>query len=231
MEKSTDRILGVIAARGGSKGLPGKNIRKLGGKPLIEWSVKTAMQSLTLTDCIVSTDSEEISEAAKVAGAKVPFRRPDELADDAASIVDVVLHAVDQMGGAFDIVVLLQATSPFRTAGDIDNCVNHLIDTGAPSCISVCESGKSPYWMLLREDNGLMAPLIPSQNNQFVRRQELQKTYQPNGAIYATRVDWLRQHGSFYGTGMQSIVMPAERSIDIDTHLDFLVARAQLELL
>jgi CMP-N,N'-diacetyllegionaminic acid synthase len=225
------RVLGVIAARGGSKGLPRKNVLPLGGKPLVAWSVAAADDSKMLTDCVVSTDSEEIAAAAKAAGGNVPFKRPDELASDSASIIDVVLHALNEMGDDYDIVVLLQAASPYRTGADIDDCVTHLQTTGAPSCITVCKSCKSPYWMLLRKDDGELNPLFPDETGQIVsRRQELAQTYQPNGAVYAAKVDWLRKQGNFYGTGMQSVLMPVERSVDIDTELDFSVAQAQYEM-
>jgi CMP-N,N'-diacetyllegionaminic acid synthase len=227
---SSARVLGVIAARGGSKGLPRKNVLPLGGKPLIAWSIEAAAQSEMLTDCVVSTDCDEITAAAEAAGGQVPFRRPDELADDTASIIDVVLHAVDEMGGGYDIVVLLQATSPFRTVADIDDCVRRLLTTGAPSCITVCKSCKSPYWMMLRHENGELNPLISDDRGEIIsRRQDLSQTYQPTGAVYAARVDWLRDSGNFYGIGMQSILMPPERSVDIDSQLDFSVAQTCLE--
>lgn len=223
------RVLGVICARGGSKGLPGKNVRPLGGKPLIAWSVAAARQSGLLDRVVVSTDDDAIAEAARTAGADVPFRRPAELSDDGANLVDVVLHAVDTLAEDFRYVVLLQATSPFRSGADIDACLDLCRRTDAPSANSVCVAEQSPYWMFTQTPDGRLELLIPRERMGF-RRQDLPTVYAPNGAVYACQVDWLRRERTFWLPGVTlGHLMPPERSVDIDTALDFHVAEAVRE--
>ena len=144
MSATGPRALGVICARGGSKGLPDKNILDLGGKPLIAWTVAAAQGATRLDRTIVSTDSPRIADAARAHGADVPFLRPPELASDTAKITDALIHAVETLGGGYDVVVLLQATSPFRTSTDIDATVAALRDTGAESAVTFTEQAKSP---------------------------------------------------------------------------------------
>lgn len=219
------RVLAVIAARGGSKGLPGKNIRLLGGRPLIAWSVEAAKGSALLDRVVVSTDDADIAAAARAAGAEAPFLRPPELATDDANIVDAVLHVVDTLGDTADYVVLLQATSPLRLAADIDSCLRLCVEAGAPAACGVTPAPKSPYWMFRLDAEGRVHPLIERDASPGEQRQALPPAYLANGAVFVARTDWLRQERTFWRPGITlGYVMPPERSVDIDTVLDFRLA-------
>lgn len=221
-------VLGVIAARGGSKGVPRKNVLPLGGRPMIVWTVEAALASKTLDRVIVSSDDAEIIGAAVAAGAEAPFVRPAELARDDTPGTAPVLHALDQVGGVYDLVVLLQPTSPFRIAEDIDRAVEMCAGSSAPSVVSVSSARTSPYWTFLVSDDGTMSPVIPC-DKVVGRRQELPRAYELNGAVYVARTDWFRAGESFIGEGTLAYVMPEERSHEIDRPLDLLVARALLD--
>ena len=151
------KVLAVIPARGGSKGLPGKNILPVGGKPLIAYSIDAARACAAVDRVIVSSDDDAIIAAARACGCDVPFRRPDELATDTAASIDVILHALDQVPG-YDYVVLLQPTSPLRTAADIDAACERLAGHGAQACVSVSPVEQSPYWMYHISDGGELKP-------------------------------------------------------------------------
>lgn len=213
------KVLALITARGGSKGLPRKNLLPACGRPLIAWTIGAAAEAEFVNRVVVSTDDDEIMEAARAWGGDVPFRRPSALASDTASSIDVVLHALDQLPG-FDYVVLLQPTSPLRTAADIDAALKLAAASGAPSCVSVCEASQSPYWMYQLDNDGKLTPVLDSPLS-LSRRQDLPPVYVPNGAIYVARVDWLRRTRSFLGGGSIAYPMPVERSLDIDTLEDF----------
>lgn len=222
-----DKVLGLITARGGSKGLPRKNVLPAGGKPLVAWTVEAALAARSVGSVVLSTDDDEIMAAAKSAGCNVPFRRPPELAGDMASSMDVVLHALDQLP-AFDYIVLLQPTSPLRTSEDIDSAFALMLKSGAPSCVSVTEVEQSPYWMYrVTDENRLQRLLAPIEGG--TRRQDLPPIYALNGAIYVARIDWLRKTRSFVGDETIAYQMPRERSIDIDTPDDFVAFRSIVE--
>jgi N-acylneuraminate cytidylyltransferase len=215
------RVLALIPARGGSKGLPGKNVRPLAGKPLIAWSVAAARASRFIDRIVVSSDDAAIIQAAVEAGAEAPFIRPPELARDDTPSQPVILHALDTIAEQFDLVVLLQPTSPLRTAADIDACVEKVV-TGAPACISVVAPAKSPWWMYRMDASGHLAPLMDGPA--ATRRQDLPAVVAPNGAVYVARVPWLRANGGFVGPGTVGYQMPADRSVDIDDALDLKLA-------
>lgn len=225
-EKEQPRILALIPARGGSKGLPGKNIRPLHGKPLIGWSIEAARASRHVSRVVVSSDDESILAAARAGGAETPFVRPESLARDDTPGIDVVLHALDVLPG-FDWVVLLQPTSPLRTTGDIDAAIERCLESGAPACVSVCEAGASPWWMFSLDGDGRMRSFLPPEQRP-ARRQDLPTLYALNGAVYVARVDWLRQTRSFLTEETLAHVMPPERSVDIDTAFDFRLAECLL---
>jgi CMP-N,N'-diacetyllegionaminic acid synthase len=222
------RVLGVVPARGGSKAIPGKNIADLAGRPLLAWTADAAAGSV-LARCVLSTDDPDIAEVGRTAGLDVPFARPAELATDAASSIDVVLHALDAVeadGDApYDAVMLLQPTTPFRTRADIDAAVALLEASGADSVISVVDvGGHHPARMKRIEDGRLIdPPYAEAVENQ--PRQELEPLFIRNGAIYLTRTSVLRTR-SFRGRDARALVMDAERSINIDVPLDLLLARA-----
>ncbi len=220
------RALGVICARGGSKGLPDKNILDLGGRPLIAWTVDAARQSARLDRAIVSTDSARIADAARAHGADVPFLRPPELANDTAKITDALVHAVENVGEAYDIIVLLQATSPFRTAADIDDTVAALVDSGAECAVTFTEQAKSPDLFVTVDDDRRVRPLNPG--GLLKRRQDLGHLYAPNGLCYAVRTDYLLRTRRVYGDDTVAVIIPPERAIDIDTAFDIEMARGLL---
>lgn len=217
------RVLGIIPARGGSKGLPGKNIKLLNGTPLIAYTIKEALNS-NLQEFIVSTDSEEIAEVARNYGGKVPFLRPAEIATDNASSLDVVLHALDFMkeheGKEYDAIMLLQPTTPYRDREDINQAINLLMSSGADSVISVTDvGGTHPARMKFIVDGNLIdPPFVEAFEGQ--NRQELPPMYIRNGGIYLTKVDTIRK-GSFKGNISKALVMPEKKSVNIDNIDDF----------
>lgn len=217
------KILTLIPARGGSKGLPGKNIKSLGGKPLIAWTIEEAKKSRYLDKIIISTDHDETAQIARAYGAQVPFMRPKELATDEAKGMDVVLHALDQMKskeGPWDLVMLLQPTSPLRLAQDMDGAVEFLDQKKAQAVISVCRSEHPPFWANTLPPDRCMKDFLGLEIKNK-NRQELGDYYRLNGAIYLGSCDYVRAHQGFFGEETFAYVMPPERSVDIDTELDF----------
>lgn len=218
------KVLAVITARGGSKGVKRKNIKKLCGKPLITWTFSSAKKSMLIDRIIISSDDSEIIEIAKEFGIDVPFIRPGELSNDMAASIDVVLHAIESCKG-FDILVLLQPTSPLRTAQDIDNAIVNMIEEKTDSCVSVCIPDKSPYWMYKMDNNNLISPLIETKNI-FHNRQSLPDIYALNGAVYVAKIEFLIEQKTFISNKTSGYIMPKERSIDIDEELDFIIAES-----
>lgn len=222
------RALAVIPARGGSKGVPGKNIRMLGGLPLIAHTINAARGSTRLARCVVSTDDPEITRVAATHGGDAPFVRPAHLATDSAASLGVMQHALRALEQAdpatrYDVLVMLQPTTPFRTALDIDGALALLERTGADSVISVMDvQGHHPARMKYLDGDRLIdPPFAEAVENQ--PRQQLRPMYIRNGAVYATRRDVL-MGGSFKGKDCRAWIMPAERSVNIDTLDDFAYA-------
>ncbi|MBU0587280.1 MAG: acylneuraminate cytidylyltransferase family protein [Gammaproteobacteria bacterium] len=222
------KVLAVIPARGGSKGLPGKNIRELAGKPLIVWTIEAAQASGWIDRLILSSDDDEIIQVARRWGCEVPFVRAGHLATDEATTVDVVLDALQRCPG-YDWVVVLQPTSPLRSAEDIDNCLSECIGQGASVGVSVCEASASPYWMFGRDERGQLQNLLPMPEG-VTRRQDLPKAYQLNGAVYVAECGWLQVNACFITSQTHAYVMPQQRSIDIDVPIDFLLAQQLLSV-
>jgi CMP-N,N'-diacetyllegionaminic acid synthase len=221
------RTLGLIPARGGSKGLPGKNIRPLAGKPLLAWTIDAARASGVIDRLVISTDDDGIAAVAREHGCEAPFLRPAHLATDESPTIDTVMHALETLGDLFDILVLLQPTSPFRTDADIAACVRRCTDEGMPACVGIIRATESPFWMFTQAPSGELEPVV-ARDQLPTRRQLLPPAFLINGAVYAARVDWLRQHRSFFGPGACGWEMPAERSLDIDTLEDFKAAECRL---
>jgi N-acylneuraminate cytidylyltransferase len=221
-------VVAVIPARGGSKGLPGKNLRAVGGRPLIAWSMEAAQGSRHIDRLVLSSDDEEIIAVARKLGLEAPFIRPGELATDCSPIEDALIHALGELAVSYDYLVLLQPTSPLRRAGDIDGAIEACHASGAPACISVCETPKSPYWMVRLDDEGRMHRLLDWDGPRH-RRQNLPLVFAPNGAVYVAQVPWLIEHRTFSGPDTRAYVMPPERSLDIDTELDLLLVEALLK--
>lgn len=214
------KVLAIIPARGGSKGVPKKNIKMLAGKPLIAWTIEEAKKSKYIDRLVLSSENDEIIKVAKSFGCEVPFIRPSQLAQDDTAGIDPLLHALGELSG-YDYVVSLQPTSPLRTVGDIDACIEKVIETQLPACVSVTEPDTSPYWMYTLDDNGLMRQLI-KQDSLTVRRQDLPNAYALNGAVYVAETKWLMESKSFLTEATIAYEMPKIRSYDIDTEEDFM---------
>lgn len=213
------KLLAVIPARGGSKGIPKKNIKPLAGKPLIGWSIDAAKRASCVDRIIVSTEDEQIASAARDLGADVPFVRPAELATDEASSIDVVLHAIEQLPG-YDWVLLLQPTSPLRSYIDIDSIWQLCNDLNAASAVSVCQTDSHPYWMYHCDSANRVSPIIEERPD-VTRRQDLPPVYSLNGALYLARVDWLLEQQNLIGQDTVGYIMPLERSVDLDSPYDW----------
>jgi CMP-N-acetylneuraminic acid synthetase len=223
--------LAIIPARGGSKGLLGKNIRPLAGVPLIAHTIKAAQGAQTVDRIIVSTDDEAIAEIARDAGAEVPFIRPAHLSDDKSSGVDVCLHALAHANNSLDynpeLVIFLQPTSPLRSSADIDAAVKLLRNSDVTSVVSVKAVTEYPQWMKKMDAEQRLSPLFDDLIA-TPARQDLAKSYILNGAIYTSTATFLGKNQSFYDNDTRGYLMPEDRSIDIDTLDDFLMAEALL---
>lgn len=215
------KYVAVIPARAGSKGIPKKNIKLLAGKPLIQWTVEAALNSKYISEAIVSTDSLEIANISKNLGAVVPFLRPAKLSTDSAATIDVVLHALERYR-KFDYIVLLQPTSPLRTATDIDNAIELMVARSSESCVSICPPSNHPYLMYSVDSTGRLTKLIASERSD--RRQNLPSIYAVNGAIYVSNINQLYSSRSFILADTVGFEMPVDRSVDIDNNFDFMVA-------
>jgi len=225
-------VLAIIPARGGSKGLPGKNIKELCGKPLIAWSIEQAKVCSNIDRVVVSTDDDQIAYVAKKYGAEVPFVRPEELASDTASILDVIIHTLDWFEKYEDYrpayILLLQPTSPLRTIEDIEGAIQTLKYKDARAIVSVCETNHHPWWSNTLPENGNMkAFLRPEILNK--RRQDLPVFYRLNGAIYLADTDYLYECNGFLGQDTRAYIMPKGRSLDIDTEFDLKMAEFLLK--
>ena len=220
-------VLAIIPARGGSKGVPRKNVRDVAGKPLIAWTIEEAKKSQFIDRLILSSEDIEIIEVAKDWGCEVPFIRPKELSQDHTPGIDPVLHALMLLPG-YDYIVLLQPTSPLRNAADIDSCIEICVKHGVSSCVSVTEPDASPYWMYHLGSQNQLIPLF-TEGAVFSRRQDLPKTYSLNGAVYVARCSVLISRRTFVGEDTVAYIMPKIRSVDIDTELDLEYARAIIE--
>ena len=223
---SEKRVLGLITARGGSKGLPQKNLRALAGKPLLTWTIEAAQRAAKISKLILSTDSPAIADLARQTKCDVPFMRPSDLATDAATSVDVAIHAIENCPG-YEYLCLLQPTSPLRTAEDIDQCLELLMQTQAPSVISFCESNKPLDWFFRLGAQNRIEPIASGPISS--QRQSAPKIYYPNGAVYAVSIEALKRERRFYFPETRAYLMPKERSVDIDDIVDFRLAGALLE--
>jgi CMP-N,N'-diacetyllegionaminic acid synthase len=214
-------LLALIPARGGSRGVPRKNVREIAGKPLIAWTIEAALAARWIDRVVVTTDDEEIAAVSRTAGAEIPFLRPAELAADETPGIAPVFHALEALP-SYDEVLLLQPTSPLRGASDIEALLMLARETNAPSVVSVTEPDCHPAWMFRLGEGGRLARIGGDET--AARRQDLTPVYALNGAMYFARADWLRETGGFIGPNTLGYVMDAERSIDIDTPLDWRIA-------
>ena len=219
--------LALIPARGGSKGLPGKNVKVLGDKPLIAWSIQAAKQSRYIDDVLVSTDDEQIAQVAKQYGADVPFMRPATIASDSAKMMDVIDHAyrfLAQAGKTYDFLVLLQPTSPFRHAKHIDEAIELRHQRHADVILGMIEAEHSPLLYNKLPVDGNMNNFY-STHLQHLNRQDMEKYYRLNGAIYVARFDELLASQRWIGEKTYAYIMERRHSVDIDHLEDFLFAQ------
>lgn len=224
-------ILGLIPARGGSKGIPGKNLALLAGKPLLQYTCEAAKASTMLTRVMMSTDDRTIADAAVRYGIDVPFLRPKELAKDDTPMIDVLLHVLSELAKTKqepEILVLLQPTSPLRTAKDIDDAVRLLQETRADTVVSVTEV---PHQFvpgsLMRLEDGKLHPYGDSSSP--LLRQGKERLYARNGpAVLVLRTAFLKKAKNFYSGDTRAVLMPKERSVDIDDAFDLRLAEMLL---
>ena len=219
-------VVAVITARGGSTGLPRKNLLPLAGKPLVAHSILAAKGAKRVNRVIVSTDDSEILDVALQWGAEAPFVRPAELSTGDSAHIDVMLHVVDWLeanGGLPDAVLLLQPTTPMRNSEDLDGAIQLMESTGCPAVVGVCPAAVHPYLTYKVEEGGKLVGFI-DHGMRYPRRQDLPPAYNLNGGLYLNRCTSLRETQQFQPPGAYGWVMPEERSVDIDTLNDFALA-------
>lgn len=227
------RVLAVIPARGGSKGVPGKNIKLLNGKPLIAYTAEIAIQSNYLTDVIVSTEDEQIIEVSKKLGLKVPFVRPNELAKDDTPTIDVIIHALqwyENQNIFFDAVCLLQVTSPFRTLNFLDKAIEKFIASDCDSLVSVQKVPHeyNPHWVFEVKADGNLK-IATGETKIIPRRQELPTAYHRDGSIYITKTKVILEHHSLYGKSIAFIESDTNFHVNIDTIHDWEKAEEMIQ--
>ncbi len=231
MTTSPGRVLAIVPARGGSKGVPGKNIRPLAGRTLLDYTAEAARSSGVVDRVVLSTDSEDIAEAGRRAGLEVPFLRPPSLARDDSPMLPVIQHVVDALAADDWVptyVVLLQPTSPLRRGGHVREAVELLRISGADSVVTVVEVPRhfSPDYVM-RIDAGVLRPFLP-EGASVTRRQDVRPAYSRDGTVYAFRRDTLVRHHSIYGGDCRPIVIPFDQSLSIDTPADWAEAERRL---
>ena len=225
------RVLALIPARGGSKGLPRKNILPLQGRPLIAWSIRAALECDLVDYVLVSTDDKEIRDRAIEHGARAPFLRPPELATDTATTMEVIVHALEWLekaGNRFDYLLLLQPTSPLRTSTHISSAFALLREKNGTGIVSVCEVDHHPAWTNTLPADHCMAGFLAA-DVRNVPRQQLPTCYRLNGALYLSEIAALKQEQGFVGPGTYALVMDRADSVDIDDQLDFDLAALLLQ--
>jgi CMP-N,N'-diacetyllegionaminic acid synthase len=219
------RILGIIPARGGSKGVPGKNIKLLNGKPLLQYTAEIALKSQYLTTVILSSDDNQIITVAKSLGIQVPFLRPEEFAQDTTPTIDVIIHALrwyENQAIFFDAVCLLQVTSPFRTVAFLDKAIEKFITSGCDSLVSVQKVPHeyNPHWTFEVNTEGNLK-VATGEEKIISRRQDLPNAYHRDGSIYLMKTEVLLQQHSLYGKSISFIESTPELYVNIDTLADW----------
>lgn len=228
------RVLGLIPARGGSKGIARKNVRLLGGKPLLEWTIDAALGAGTLTRVVLSTEDDEIAAIGRAQGVSVPFLRPPALATDDTPTLPVVQHALralEELDDRFDAVCLLQPTNPFRTPSDIDCCVNLLESSGADSVLAVLPVPPefNPHWVYFRDQDGTLR-LSTGESQPLSRRQLLPPAFHREGSVYVTRRDVIMVKNSLYGSRVFGYEIARANVVNIDSQADLDRAEAMLKV-
>ena len=219
------RILGIIPARGGSKGIPRKNIKILGGQPLLKYTWDVASKSKYLTTVILSTEDDGIMEVGKSLGVPIPFKRPTSLSEDTSTSLDVIKHALnfyEQKGEPFDAVCLLQVTSPFRTVSFLDEAIKKFIDSKSDALVSVLEVPHeyNPHWTF-KADSSNQLSIATGEQKIITRRQDLPKTYHRDGSIYLTKASVILNESSLFGNSLSYILSNKNTHVNIDTMEDW----------
>ena len=219
-------VVGFIFARGGSKGLPRKNVRPLAGKPLIAHAIETALQSRYIRRVVVSTENEEIASIARQYGAETPFLRPAELATDSAPEWLAWRHAIREVNAAsggdkIDVFVSVPATCPLRSAEDVDACIELLLGGNADMVVTVTEAHRNPYFNMVVLDDDRSARLVIPPQGAVVRRQDAPAVYDMTTAAYAAKPDFVMTASGIFQGNVKAVCIPADRAVDIDTELDF----------
>jgi len=219
------RILGLIPARGGSKGVPKKNIKLLAGKPLLYYTAQHAFEADLLTKIIISTEDEEIAEVAQSLGIEVPFMRPQELATDTSPSIDAVVHAIiemEKLGEYYDAVCLLQPTNPLRDKGTIDACIQKMIDEDLDCVITTLKvpHEHNPFWVYLEKEDGSLE-LSTGGTNPIPRRQSLPDAYFREGSVYVTKTNIILERNTLYGDRVGGYLLDQACPINIDTMADW----------
>lgn len=222
------KVLSIILARKNSKGLPNKNIKSFGGKPLLSWPITASINSKYIDRTILSTDSKEYAAIGNSFGAETPFLRPDSLADDKSLSADAVLHAINffnEKDYTYDYVILLEPTSPLTETSDIDNAIENLINNQnhSSALVSVSEvSATHPSYCFKVDSSSLITPFDSNNTNiEINRRQDLERLYYCDGSLYISTIDDLKKHRSFYHQKTMAHIVPRWKSYEIDTELDF----------
>ena len=214
------KVIAIIPARGGSKGIPRKNLVNFSGKPLIQWSIDAALKSTYITDVVVSSDDDEILNVAQENKGVLAIKRPIELAQDSSKTAPVLTHVLESLNGIkYDYLILLQPTSPLRTAEDIDLAFEKLLNSEATSLISVCELEHHPYKSFKLDENGYLQGII-NNDYPFYPRQSLPKTYRANGAIYIIKVNDFIKDETLFTNKATHFEMSIDASLDIDAITD-----------
>ena len=230
---NSKRVLSLILARSGSKGLPKKNIRLLQGKPLIAWSIEASKNSFYIDDLLVSTDSKEIADIAKQYGAEAPFLRPANLASDSASTIDAIIHALDWLESRnryYEIIVLLEPTSPLREPEDINRCLEMMQENRVSSVVSVSQvENMHPMFLFHLGEEKKLHPYSQKQPNS-VRRQDITPLFFLDGSVYCSEIDALRARKGFYHEDTSGYVVPKWKSLEIDDEDDFVMVEALMKM-
>lgn len=227
------KVTAFVFARGGSKGLPGKNIKPLGGKPLIAWSIEVGLSLKHVSRVIVSTDCSEIAAIAREYGAQVPFMRPPELARDDSPEWLVWRHALNWLqeneGALPEVMLSLPATAPLRSTHDIQRCLDEFAKGGVDTVITVTDSHRSPYFNMVKEnpDRTVSPVILPS--NAVTRRQDAPPVFDMTTVAYVIRPAFVMSHNTVFEGRVRAVNVPVERSIDIDTLLDFKIAEMLMQ--
>lgn len=229
-------VVAFVFARGGSKGLPRKNLRLLAGKPLLAWSIETARASARIDRVVVSTEDAEIAEVARACGAEVPFMRPAELARDDSPELLAWRHALDSLerapgGRPIDVFVSVPTTSPLRGVQDVEACIDVLLEKDAATDLALCvtEARRNPFHNMVKLDEEGFAERVLASAGRVTRRQDAPTVYDVTTVAYAARPEFVRRAISIYDGRIRVAVVPPERAIDIDSELDLHIAEALLE--